>query len=62
MTYSGSLAEPLRACINAAGIELIQRDVPGDFDVDLPIFDGRAHVDEVDLLALLAEFGKLLPG
>ena len=40
-------------------IELVQRDVPGDFDVDLPKFDGRAHVDEVDLLAFLAEFRKL---
>ena len=60
MTYSGSLAEPLRACINAAAIELIQWDVACDLDVDLPILDGRAHVDEVDLLAFLAEFGKFL--
>jgi len=42
------------------GIELIERDVSSDFKVDLPIFNGRSHVDEVDLLAVLAEFYKLL--
>ena len=30
-----------------------------DFEVNLPLFDGRAHVDKVDLLAFLAEFRKL---
>jgi hypothetical protein len=39
---------------------LVQRDVPSDIEVKLPIFDWRAHVDEVDLLALFADFGKLL--
>jgi len=39
---------------------MLQGDVPGDFEVNLPIFAGRAHIDEVDLPALLAVFGKLL--
>ena len=39
-------------------VELIQGDVAGDVDVHLPELNRRAHVDEFDLLAFLAELGK----
>lgn len=41
-------------------IELVQWDVSRAFDMELAEFDRRPHVDEVDFLSCLPQFGKLL--
>ena len=52
------IGRPIASLHQRCHVELIQRDVACDLDMDLPILNGRANVDEFDLLAFLAEFCK----
>ena len=50
MMYEGSFAEPFRASITLAASSWSSGIFRAKLDVDFAIFDGRSHVDQVDLL------------
>ena len=59
ITYSGSLLDPLRACIRTLGIELVQGNIAGDLQMDFAEFDRRANVDQFDLPAFAGKLRQL---
>ena len=52
------IGRPIAGLHQCCHVELVQRDVACDLDVDLSKLDGRANIDQVDLLAFLAKSRK----